>query len=222
MVFFPFLISEVDSISRSFNTGNNVFGWRSAASISFHFAFHTLSKCHSDCTCKCRPSSSRIFSKWLTQLRFWNMACELSDNQTPHEMREKNKNKKWGDVDVHDWQAVCHGCWKMEWKLQPSSLCWTDSCVEVEWKNDLVVDSFFLRVNLRLRFLFLRVWDGRLMCCRGNNFFCFDLFKTNPQAHFISVQPLTFDLGNDHPSCSQDVHRVEGLVFADDSLKYSE
>lgn len=62
--------------------------------FSFHFAFHTLSKCHSDCTCRCRPSSSHIFSKWLTQLRFWNTACELSDNQTPHEMRKKTPKQK--------------------------------------------------------------------------------------------------------------------------------
>lgn len=30
---------------------------------------------------------------------------------------------------------------------------------------------------------------------------------------------LTFDLGNDCTSCSQDVHRVEGLVFSNDGFK---
>lgn len=32
---------------------------------------------------------------------------------------------------------------------------------------------------------------------------------------------LTFDLGNDCTSCSQDVHRVESLVFANDGFKYA-
>lgn len=38
----------------------------------------------------------------------------------------------------------------------------------------------------------------------------------------ISSSQLTFDRGNDSASCTQDVHRVEALVFADDELQDSQ
>lgn len=37
-----------------------------------------------------------------------------------------------------------------------------------------------------------------------------------------SEQFLTFDLGDDRSSRSEDVHWIEGLVFADDSLEHTE
>lgn len=33
---------------------------------------------------------------------------------------------------------------------------------------------------------------------------------------------LTFDRGDDGPGCTEDVHRVEALVFADDGLQDSQ
>lgn len=46
--------------------------------------------------------------------------------------------------------------------------------------------------------------------------------KTQLWGNPCDVQSLTFDLGNDHSGCSQDVGRVEGLVFADDGLEYAD
>lgn len=59
-------------------------------------------------------------------------------------------------------------------------------------------------------------------CGRKNTAFCRGLFKTHLWGNFCGVQSLTFDLGNDLSSCSQDVRWVEGLVFANDDLQYAD
>lgn len=60
------------------------------------------------------------------------------------------------------------------------------------------------------------------LCWRKNTTFCRELFKTHLWGNFCGVQSLTFDLGNDLSSCSQDVRWVEGLVFANDDLQYAD
>lgn len=89
-------------------------------------------------------------------------------------------------------------------------------------KNALAVDYISRGVNLKADIHFYVSWRKNSSMLKEERAFCLDLSKTYLPGNFCGVQSLTFDLGNDHSSCSQDVRRVEGLVFADDGLKYTD
>lgn len=89
-------------------------------------------------------------------------------------------------------------------------------------KNALTVDYISRGVNLKANSFFMSLGGEINLCWRKNTTFCRDLFKTHLWGNFCGVQSLTFDLGNDLSSCSQDVRWVEGLVFANDDLQYAD